>query len=188
MKKKLIMVVGLLLLVTLMVIGGTMAWFWDSEETDNRFTAGTVAIEINEHGFKDIEKWNPGDTTTKQVSVKSLGNKKSYIRVSLTPVWLVGEGEDALPINNVILNLATNNDWVKSGDWYYYKHIIEEEETSLLLQSVKLDGALTDNKYQDKTLKINVKAEAVQASNSAYIDVWDIDELPAEVETFEPTP
>jgi len=135
----------------------------------NQFTAGTVKIEINEHGFTDVVNWNPGDTTEKKVSVKSKGSKASYVRVSLTPVW-----EDNLPIDNVILNW-NENDWVYSGGWYYYKQILGAgQETPLLLQSVTLDGSGTGDQYQGKALQIVVDAEAVQASHGAYKDAWGL--------------
>ena len=76
MKKTLL--IGLLVfsLVALLVVGGTMAWFTSEDEVTNKFTAGTVKIEINEHEFEDIIDWNPGDTTNKDVSVKSLEVKE----------------------------------------------------------------------------------------------------------------
>lgn len=186
MKKRVIMVVSLVALVSLLVVGGTMAWFTSTPEAvENTFTAGTVEIEVNEHGFEDIVNWNPGDTTTKEVSVVSNGSKKTYVRVSLTPVWVVGEYEEALPNSNVVLNW-NNQDWVlHDNGWYYYKNILnKDDETSLLLESVTLKGAETGNEYQGKALTVTVKAEAVQASHEAYKDVWNLEVLPVGVEAF----
>ncbi len=180
MKKKLIIMLSSIMLVSLLIVGGTMAWFTDEKTVDNKFTAGTVKIEINEHGFEDITNWNPGDTTDKKVSIKSLGSKKSYIRVALTPEWI----DTDLPTSNVQLNINTT-DWVYENGWYYYKNIVNEnQETELLLNSVTLVGSATGNEYQGKTLKINVKAEAVQASNNAYQTTWGLTALPSGVEAF----
>lgn len=168
-----------------------MAWFTDEKEAVNTFTAGTVKIEVNEYGFEDIKNWNPGDTTNKDVSVKSTGSKDTYVRVNLAPVW--GEiGENGfvpkdLSIDNVTLNIANNNKWVKSGEWYYYTEILNNEETELLLDSVTLAGQGTSNDYQGMTLRVNVKAEAVQASYEAYKDAWNITSLPAGVEVWSST-
>ena len=39
-------------------------------------------------------------------------------------------------------------------------------------------GSDTNNNYQGKVLKIEVEAEAVQASHEAYKEVWELDSLP----------
>lgn len=181
MKKTLLISLLVFSLIALLVVGGTMAWFTDKKELDNKFTAGTVKIEVNEHGFNDIENWNPGDTTNKKVSVKSTGSKKTYVRVLLTPEWV----DSNLSVENVELILADNTDWVFDNGYYYYKHILEKGEvTSLLLEKVHLIGSETGNDYQGATLRINVAAEAVQASHEAYKDAWKINNLPTGVERW----
>ncbi|MDI3480646.1 MAG: hypothetical protein PWQ97_301 [Tepidanaerobacteraceae bacterium] len=186
MKKTLLIGSLVFLLVALLIVGGTMAWFTSEKSVANTFTAGTVKIEVNEHGFEDITNWNPGDTTNKDVSVISEGSKATYVRVSLTPEWLDANGSPTnLSVDNVNLILANNDDWVYSNGWYYYKHILNQnDETSLLLDAVELIGAQTGNDYQGKTLRINVKAEGVQASHEAYKDAWGISSLPAGVKEF----
>ncbi len=191
------LLIGLLVfsLAALLIVGGTMAWFTDSEAANNNFTAGTVAIEINEHGFEDIVNWNPGDTTNKDVSIKSTGSKGTYVRVKLTPVWGDLDGgeftEDAaLLTTNITLNTINSDKWIKSGDYYYYYKIMDKaEETELLLDSVTIAGLATGNEYQGKTLKVNIEAEAVQASHEAYNDAWSLTSLPTGVEVWsESTP
>ncbi|WP_286680060.1 BsaA family SipW-dependent biofilm matrix protein [Tepidanaerobacter sp. EBM-49] len=192
------LLIGLLVfsLAALLVVGGTMAWFTDSQTADNKFTAGTVAIEIDEHDFQDITNWNPGDTTNKDVSIKSTGSKGTYVRVKLTPVWGALDGDDfieadpALPTTNVTLNISDSTKWIYSDGWYYYSEIMsQDEETDLLLDSVTIAGLGTDNSYQGKTLKVDVEAEAVQASHEAYKDAFGITSLPDGVEAWsESTP
>ena len=83
--------------------------------------------------------------------------------------------------NNVELTLAEDWEdyWVLADGWYYYKNILgEDDETSLLLDEVHLKGEETDNKYQGLTLKIKVEAQAVQASNDAIFDAWELEDLP----------
>lgn len=184
--------VGILLLsLAALLAAGTWAWFTHmADPVVNEFTAGTVDIDINEHGFVNIENWNPGATTDKKVSVKILGSKCIYVRVSITPVWgyLDGEtfvAEPGLPVDNVILNW-NKDDWVYADGWYYYKEILcpgDDNETSLLLRSVTLGGS-TGNEYQGKVLRIVVNAEAVQASHDAYKDAWGLSALPAGVEIW----
>ena len=181
--------IGLLVvsLVALFVLGGTLAWFTADAKAPNMFTTGTVDIEIDED-LDDPNDWAPGITKKKQVSVKNLGSLPVFVRVQLRPAWGAMDGDvfredEKLGIDNVIFNVNTE-DWVKSGDWYYYKGALEpEDETPLLLYSVTLDGSRTDNGYQGKTLKIDVNAEAVQAAPiQAALVAWGLDELPFELE------
>ncbi|WP_296971779.1 BsaA family SipW-dependent biofilm matrix protein [Tepidanaerobacter sp. EBM-38] len=190
MKKTLLVSLLVFSLAALLVVGGTMAWFTDDKTIDNKFTAGTVSIEINEHDFEDIINWNPGDTTDKDVSVKSTGSKGTYVRVKLTPVWGTIAGgvfteDTTLSVTNITLNTINSDKWIESGGYYYYYKIMNQgEETELLLDSVTIAGPGTGNEYQGKTLKVNVAAEAVQASHEAYKDAWGITSLPTGVEAW----
>lgn len=188
--------IGLLVLALVALLAaGAWAWFTASDEATNTFTAGTVKIEINESGFVDVAGWTPGVETAKKVSVKSSGSKATYVRVSLTPVWGQMDGDSfvpdpSLPVSNVQLDW-NHGGWVhvaldqQGGGWYYCKSILAGgSETALLLRSVTLDTAGTDDRYQGKALQIVVNAEAVQASHEAYKDAWGLDALPAGVQAW----
>lgn len=181
--------IGLLVvsLVALFVLGGTLAWFTADAKAPNMFTTGTVDIEIDED-LDDPNDWAPGITKRKEVSVKNLGSLPVFVRVQLRPAWGAMNGDvfredEELGIDNVIFDINTDS-WVKSGDWYYYKGVLEPKgETPLLLYSVTLGSSLTDNDYQGKTLTIYVNAEAVQAAPiEAALDAWGLGKLPFELE------
>lgn len=173
--KKRILISLSLIVVFAFVLGATFAFFTaTAPPVTNTFKTGTVNVEVNEHGFENVDNWNPGDTTNKDVTIKSKGSKKTYVRVKLTKMWT-----NELPNDNVELVLANNNDWVYSDGWYYYKKILNKnEETSKLLDAVKLIGSITENEYQGQTLSVNVETEAVQATHDAYKDVWGLTSLP----------
>lgn len=185
-KKTLLLGMLVFSLVALLVVGGTMAWFTDEKEVANTFEAGTVKIELLENGSEEaIEKTNvnPGDTFDKEIKVKSVGSKKTYVRVSITPVW----DDEQLETDNVELIFADGEpgtNWIDGEDgWYYYRYILEEgEETEELLSQVRIIGDKTGNEYQGKKLTVNVKSEAVQASHYAYEDAWGT--LPEGVEEW----
>jgi len=187
MKKSFLIGLFVFSLVALLVVGGTMAWFTDTKEASNKFTAGTVKIQILENGQTNPvvkENVNPGDIYDKEVKVESLGSKRTYVRVSINPVW-----EGNLPINNVNLIFADGElgtHWVDGGDgWYYYKHILAAGAvTEPLLSKVEIIGSLTGDDYQGKKLTVNVKAEAVQASHEAYKDAWGLSNMPTGIEPW----
>ena len=113
MKKRIMMFSSVTALVTLLVAGGTMAWFTSNPEAvNNEFEAGTVNIGINENRFQNIKNWNPGQTSTKDVDITIDSSKQTYVRVKLTPSW----GGD-LALDHVAINLHLNTlvDYSKRG-------------------------------------------------------------------------
>ena len=180
MKKKMVLLTAFAL-VALLVAGGTMAWFTSNAEVLNNFTAGTVKIEVNEHGFEDVANVNPGDSYEKKVTVKSSGSKRTLVRVKLTSSWTdadgspinPGPGKD--PATYVANSLPILGDWIKIGDWYYYKKELKQgNETAALIKNVRFDGGKMNNDYQGATFTLKVEAEAVQATNWAPLHVWGL--------------
>lgn len=187
MKKTTLMSLLIVSLVALLAVGGTLAWFTDKAEVTNKFTAGTLDIVID-NKYTDFNNWNPGDVINKSINVKNQGSKDAYVRVKLTKEWGSYDGDvftssDLLDTDNVILGL--NEEWMKVGDFYYYKGVLSAGKEVLLLSSVTLDGPQTDNAYQGMVFRITVEADAVQASNHAYQDenTWGLEQLPWEPES-----
>ncbi len=72
-------------------------------------------------------------------------------------------------------------EWISTDDycdWVYYSHYLEpEEETEYLIEKVFFHGETMGNDIQGLTFKLEVEADAVQASHNAYKDVWK-DDIP----------
>lgn len=175
------MILGSTIVLAVLLVAGTMAWFTSNPAAvENTFKAGTVDIKVNENGFENVTNVNPGDTHKKEVKVESLGSKDTYVRVKLTPTW----NKDELDIGVATYDIGKQ--WVKGkteedgGTWYYYKKILKNEETTPLIKEVVFDGPKMGNDFQNATFKLEVKAEAVQASHYAFRDEWGItgDPLP----------
>jgi len=58
MKKKITMIALIVALVAIMVVGGTLAYFTDTDQAKNTMTIGNVAIEINEYQYGE-NGWEP---------------------------------------------------------------------------------------------------------------------------------
>lgn len=186
MKKKVLIGLAVLTLVALLAVG-TWAWFTATAgPVTNTFTAGTVKIGINDT-YEEVTNWNPGDTSSKVVSITNEGSKCAYVRVKLTPEWgSIVEDEfvkdEELGVSNVTLNW-NDTDWMydEEDDYYYYKSTLASGATTEdLLESVTLIGLATDDTYQGKVFRLTVDANAVQCTNDAYKDVWKMDSLPWE--------
>lgn len=171
MKKRNIMIFSVVALLTLLVVGGTMAWFTSTpEEVINRFKAGTVIITVNDtFNTETAKNVNPGDEYEKIVSVTNSGTKKAYIRVKLTP-----EFEGGLDTSVASFPIESEK-WIDGEDgWYYYKEIVPGgESTDNIIEKVIFSGNEMGNAYQGKGFTLTVEAQAVQASHYAFRDEWE---------------
>ncbi len=107
--KKIISLV-LVLVLALTAIGGTLAYFTDTDEAENVFTVGDVDIMLREYGVLDGSGYSdddyreelakqeamPGITTDKDVWIENVDTSDAYVRVimsvdkDLTPNWAEG--------------------------------------------------------------------------------------------------
>lgn len=187
MKNKIIVLSSVAICVILIVIGVTSAYFTSEDSVVNIFNTGSINAIPEEIV----------NGTTKEVWVKNTGDNDCLVRVIITPRWVDENGNPwAGDVNMVNLNFNTSNiidsntssdweeaKWIKGNDeYYYYTSIlpvyskngeIESGVTSKLLSSVDLKNGITDE-YKNKTLKIDVKVESVQSTQSAYSTVWNM--------------
>ncbi|MFR0018962.1 MAG: BsaA family SipW-dependent biofilm matrix protein [Paraclostridium sp.] len=156
------------------------------DKVTNTLNLGDINIEVCEK-FTPPEDWN-GDEYSKAVKIKNNSTSPALIRVSIIPRW-VDEKGNAWPgdtnlvtlnyeTNNIIANQNTikNNKWIYGNDNYYYYNTIvaNDEETEQILKSVSANiPEELQERYKNKTLIIDVKAEAVQATKDAYKKTWN---------------
>lgn len=173
MKKKTI-IITLVLLISLLVAGGSMAWFTSSPSAiSNIFIYGTVKVKVVEEGFSDLQNVS-ATTYNKNVQVQSLGSKTTYVRVRLVPEW----SDPSLPVSNVVLNLNLNGWTGRQGDGYYYykSKLTQGEVTGKLLDSVTFTSLPPE--YEGATFTLKVVAEGVQTTHEAWKSIWGIASLP----------
>ncbi|MEE0131091.1 MAG: TasA family protein [Clostridium sp.] len=93
MKKKVALTAAAVALVGTLAVGGTLAWFTDTETATNVVTMGKVDILLKEDGGTDDNKVTspegleyknvmPGDKFQKAVSIENKGND-AYVRVKI---------------------------------------------------------------------------------------------------------
>lgn len=87
-KKKLLTLAMVISMVAILVVGGTIAYFTDTDTKTNTFTYGDVEIEINEI-FENPELF-PGEANavTKEVRVENKGSEDAYMWIEL---WIPSE-------------------------------------------------------------------------------------------------
>ena len=128
--------VALLLVLTVGLIGLTIAYFSNSTSIENEFKTNPYGTTVDEE-FTSPSNWLPGDTTDKTVTVTNSGEVDEAVRISLSEVWtpknanatLTGwihadgtksnhttENELATDERAAIINFVNPSDWTKVGD------------------------------------------------------------------------
>ena len=116
--KKILLIFGLL---SLLVIGGTMAYFQKSESIDNKFKSAEAKVYLNEK-FDPNDEWVPGEEKQKEVRFGNEGKIAAVLRVKLTPVLKLKDGtEDSEAAKGFQLNFVDDftQNWTEKDGWYY---------------------------------------------------------------------
>ncbi|MGL5354184.1 MAG: BsaA family SipW-dependent biofilm matrix protein [Clostridium sp.] len=178
-------IVILIFTMAIAIVGSTYAYFLSKDEVINRIPIGDIDIEIDEE-FTEPTNWK-GEEVNKVVRIENKSKSDALIRVAIVPRWIDANGVPwAGNVNVAKLNFANNNistdiketgnnKWTDGGDGYYYYNTVipKGSKTVEILNSVKVDiPKELKNRYIDKKLIIDVKAEAVQASKDGYRATW----------------
>ena len=152
-------IIILILVLTIGIVGLTVAYFSNSTSIDNTFTTRDYGTTTDED-FVSPDNWLPGTTTPKTLTVTNSGNVDEAVRISYTETWTSKnakdnnqEGDLSLKQNNndvAIINWANNDDWstvTENGVTYkYYKYkLAPQETTTSLLDSVTFNSAAVNN-------------------------------------------
>lgn len=145
--KKRIMTISMILLISIMIAGGSMAWLTSSpEEGVSEFKMGTVEVEVVRSGNESVR-------------IQNIGTSQAYVRVRVIPKW----SKSNLSVSNVDVNISSG-DWEKRDGHYYYKYPLDPDEmTSNLVNSVSI-GDLTEE-YAGEEFTLKVVAEGFQEFN-----------------------
>lgn len=172
MKKKITVVALIVVILAIVVISGSLAWFQEEDKVSNTFIIGDIKIEQHEQEHDENNQLqdftqnqllypiiNPNDPQNdkyyieKLVSVENIGTNDAYVRTFIAyPAVL----EDILILdinttewikdNQAWTNLIINNIEYKIISYTYNSSIQKDETTSYLLKGVYLDASV-DAKY-----------------------------------------
>lgn len=174
MKKRKIKIFLLILgMLVLFAFGSTYAYFQTSESIDNNFRSTEAKVYLNEK-FNPNDEWVPGEEKQKEVRFGNDGNIASVLRVRFTSVLKLEDGtEDPEAAKNFQLNFTTDfqEDWVKQGEWYYYKKVLlSEQMTEITLKSVTISDNIGNDEhgitkdYSQAIYDVKIEGELLQAS------------------------
>lgn len=168
MKKKITAICLVVALAATAIVGGTLAYFTDTDEKENVLTVGNVDITLTEpnwetEGKVDAEDAYPGEPLKKDPTVENVGANPCFVRVRVE--WDATLGEMEYRTDYVAGQLGEG--WVKGNDGYfYYDGVLDIGETTDALFDQIIVPTDIDNDTTDTEYTVTVSAEAVQAQGA----------------------
>ena len=163
--------VAALLLTGTLLLGcgaGAYASFVDSVAVDSHISMGLVDIDLSEYEkdangntviYTNDKTVVPGENISKIPRITNKG-ENCYIRAKITYEG-ASDGLDGFSDNDVS---GINEDWIKIGDYYYYKKILTQKESVDLFTNVTIPASWTEA-HSDQSLGLTIQADAIQAVN-----------------------
>ena len=151
-KRKLMLIMSAALLLS-MAIGGTAAYFTDSEFSSSGFGVGKVSCAVS------IAEDNSS------VTVENTGNVPANIRVALAASWACDTEAGSIHYTQPTFSVDAEG-WSEAEDGFYYYASAVEANTSLTLP-ICVAGEAPDG----YSLQLQVLAEAIQENAAA--NAWE---------------
>lgn len=179
-KKKIVAAALIVSVCGAMMGTGTLAYFAVDGTARNVITTGGIDIDLIEKmeqadgtlvDFPEdgVTGIMPGTTVSKIVSVKNTGPNSAWVRIKVEAEITNPQGESlALEVGDgKAMDVTVLEGWTDGGDGHFYfdQKVKPGESTSVLFEEVSFNAQL-DNRYQNSTAVLTVKAEAVQTDNN----------------------
>lgn len=160
------------------------------KKANNIITFGNLKLRIlqttldennQEITIENNSKFNITNTSTSSriIKIENLGKHDFFVRVSLELKCIDNNKYNDKLKDLISFNINTD-DWIYNDGWYYYKKIVQKEETtSHLCTNIYFKTNEITNLFQNSAFTFNVKAEAIQAENNVS-NVLDIYGWPSE--------
>lgn len=201
-KNKKIIIIAILFLLLIMLIPIGYSLFSDFKNNETGVKIGKINVVLKEDWpeIGDVDPENPTEEYdefgikryTKVVKGVSTEEQDAYVRIRCIPVveyYVQGENEGegewiTAPVEQEDIIVTMNSDdWVKQGDYWYYKKILKgKTETAPLnidWQIVEIPSQIKSNKMRTD---VRVMLEYAQVTNNMWKEIFQIDDLPTEVE------
>ena len=188
-KRKILLLAALLVMVAILGVGGTLAYFTAEDSATNEFTVGNVKIDLIEPKWDEIGKHEakdayPGEALAKNPQVVNTGNNPCFVRIEVTGLdqFVQTYGEDAMiglryiDADGVYHEGINETDWEYHEGYYYYKKVLATVATAgdawnvgLVAKTPELFSQIvipTQLQNGEATKPVEIKAYAVQAQGA----------------------
>lgn len=184
MKKKILTLCLVVALAATAVIGGTLAYFSDTDAQKNTFTTGNVAIDLwEDFGGNDaqgIEELIPATGSAqagtlkngieKEVYVDNTGSEDAYVRVHIAIPSILDDGAETFDAGKNVLHFNYEEETVVDGKWNWSNSINGTTGSNWNYYTTTIDN-ISYNVYvvtYETALKQN--ESTVDAMDQVYLD------------------
>lgn len=196
MKKNKKIIIGSSIALVLIILISTivLALFTSRQEETAKINIGNLDVILEEDWPEDVPEIGI-ERNSKTVRGKSVAEKKAYVRMRFIPVieYYYEAEEDGKQIaewrtapilqNYIKLKIDGKDNWVKQGEYYYYKKILNSkkstEDVDLTWEIIEIPSTIKDYKIRTD---VRVLLEYSQVSNEVWKTIFQIDDLPEGVE------
>lgn len=168
-------------LVILDIVGTTLAYYYSETVIPNQFKVLTYDVVVKEKynnswGVKEVEFSNNEETNTPVV-----------LRINYNESWRKEVSGIKLSLDNNVngqnvveknWTTAFTDDFIDGEDgWYYYKKVLNAEESVKVLNSIQLNENLISTSpyyddYKTYDYELDFNFEAIQANTTAISQIW----------------
>lgn len=148
-RKKLVALIMVVALALTTLVGGTLAYFTDDDDAVNTFTYGNIKIDLIEKGVNEEgeevdfgqlteaekelmpttgkdKEGNIKNAVAKRVSVKSIGDNPSYVRLHIAIPQILDNGYDTFDASQNLLHFNAAKDVLGKDGWNWGKALATE--------------------------------------------------------------
>ena len=163
-----LLLTAVILLIFLLAAASAAAWLSVRDRTENKFTVGTAAAQVQ-------ETFPSPYTEKSDVSVKNTGDIPEYVRAAVSVYWQTEDGavlsDTPVEGEDYSIEWGGSSYWAEQDGFYYYILPLQPEAaTETLIKSCKQikerDGA---------RLAVDISVQTVQSEpTDAVTDAWGI--------------
>ena len=153
MKKKILTMCLVVALAATAIVGGTLAYFSDTDAQKNTFTTGNVAIDLwedfgdNEDGIEELipatgsaQKGTLKNGIEKEVYVENTGSEEAYVRVHIAIPAVLDDGNPDFDASKNILHFNYDEESVAKGKWNWSDSIKGTTGSDWNFYTTTIDG------------------------------------------------
>ena len=177
-------VLTLILVLTIGIVGLTIAYFANSSTINNIFNTNPYGTTVTEE-FVSPDNWLPGTSTDKSLTVTNTGQVDEAVRISYIESWTSrsaknNDEEGDLPLSQngntaALIHFTNTDDWTtvtENGTIYrYYNYkLAPSATTSELLDYVTFNPAITNSSNCTTTESNGTKTITCNSTGNGYDD------------------
>lgn len=180
MKKKIIVLCGVMIFALLGFIGTTVAWLTSTGTEEQTVEVGQIKFAIT-NLVAETEKIVPGDSLFEgEITFENTSNVDSQLRFKIDMAC-----DPVLDLDISYFKAFSSVNWksYEGEDYYYYggKEVGEgvvlpgNSVSTDFFTNLKLDGTKIGNDYQGAKITFTITFEAKQSDNVTWVEIADFD-------------